>query len=125
MKDITFNTNGGRLSVNVTIGNAQAGSYVLKLWESQSNTIVMERSGNNLNPNDDEYELPLPTACNDGRIVECQFAVANPAPKPGDTYVVTLEYFQDGKKIGDDEDKGPLGTKYAQPQLFDVLHKGK
>lgn len=124
MKTIVFDPNGGRLSVKVTIGNAQAGSYILTVWEAQSNTKVLEEHGNSLNPNDDTHALPLPTVNNDERIVECQFAIADPQPNAGDTYSVSLQYFQDGKQIGSDEDSGPIQAKFAQPQIFDTLQKG-
>ncbi|MBM2845654.1 MAG: hypothetical protein HW407_966, partial [Bacteroidetes bacterium] len=99
MKVVRFDANGGRLMICIEVGHAQIGSYRLRLWEPGSNTVVLDESGNNQNPNDDCHELPLPTANNDGRLVQCEFSVLSPAPAPGDMYSVAMVFKQGGNTI--------------------------
>jgi len=121
MKQFTFKSEGERLSINIQFGYAQIGSYILRLWEAGSNTVLMQRRGNNQNQEDDTYLLPLPTKHNDGRMIQCQTAVVAPDWKPGQRYSVRLIFRQGESEPQEYEVSGPIGESHAHPELFAVL----
>lgn len=123
MKEIRFDAQGERLMVCIEVGYAQIGSYRLRLWESGSNTVVLDRSGNNQNPHDDCHELPLPTDKNDGRLAQCEFSVLSPDPRPGDLYSVTMIFKQGGRTLDSVTESGPLNGKRVMPEFWAVLKK--
>jgi hypothetical protein len=121
MKEIYFNSAGDRLKICVQNGYAQIVSYRLRVWEPGSNTVVIDESGNNRNPNDDCYDLPLPVVNNNKRFVQCEFSVLSPDPKPDDKYSVQLKFYQGNKEIGSEEETGSMSGKNAFPELWVVL----
>lgn len=99
MQSITFNENGGPITVTVSAGQAQPGSYVFRLWEANTNQPVLQKQGNFLNDADDSYELPTPNSENNGRMIQAILTVA-PLP-PNDNYSSAITVVQDGKTIGE------------------------
>ena len=95
---------GGAISARVSSGFAQPGSYTLFLWEANQNKIVMEREGNFLNSDDDEYPLPTPNAAHHGRHVQALVTVAITPPERH--YAVALTVLQDGKLLASDPKTG-------------------
>lgn len=80
MKTIHFQPDGEEIIAEVRSGFANPGSYILRLWERDSNAKAMEDiPGNFINADDDAHPLPSPVADNDGRIVE-SFVVLSPPP---------------------------------------------
>lgn len=121
MKEFTFNPAGDRISIGVEFGYAHIGSYILRLWEAGSNTVVLQRRGNNQNPDDDTYLLPLPTKHNDGRLIQCQTAIVAPDWKPGERYSVRLIFRQGNAAPQEYEISGPISEAQAHPELFALL----
>jgi hypothetical protein len=121
MKEIHFAVPGDRLRVCIIIGQAQIGSYRLRLWEPGSNTVVLDRSGNNQNPNDDCYDLPLPVENNNGRFAQCEFSVLSPDPKPTDQYSVSMVFWQGSHKLDSVDESGPMNGGRVSPELWAVL----
>ena len=121
MKEIQFDANGERLSICIEIGYAQIGSYRLRVWESESNVTVLDKSGNNQNPDDDCYELPLPTSRNNGRYVQCEVGVLSPDPKPGDKYSVRLVFRQGTNILDTVEETGIMNTARIRLEFWTVL----
>ena len=97
MKEIRFDPTGGRLSAEVTCGQAQEGAYELRLWAAEDNTMILQEHGNFLNPADDEYPLPQPARVNDRRIVQALVVVV--LTPPIDQYSVALIVKQDGREL--------------------------
>ena len=124
MSEFLFDPVGDRPNIAVFIGQAQVGSYDLRLWESGSNDIVMEESGNYRNPDDDRFDLPRPVADNNGRLVQCQFAIVSPDIKPGDTYYVALKFNQQGRNEQIVDEEGPVTGKSLHPELIVTLKAG-
>lgn len=118
MKLIPFNNTGGRLKVSFTFKGTIAASYTFILWESGSNTEVMEEKGTNLNPDDDSYNLPLPTANNDGRIIDFGTTFKNLGPGASTNYTIKTEVFQDGKLLGDDSDSGIISNEIKRSKIY-------
>ncbi len=97
MKEIRFDPTGGRLSAEVTCGQAQEGAYELRLWAAEDNTMILQEHGNFLNPADDEYPLPQPARVNDRRIVQAIIVVV--LTPPIDQYSVALIVKQDAREL--------------------------
>jgi hypothetical protein len=75
---VKFKNDGEPLFVEVVVQSPQVAVYTLWLWEAKSNSIVMEKRGNNDNPEDDRYQLPTPCARNNGRLLECSITLIDP-----------------------------------------------
>lgn len=112
MQSITFNENGGPITVTLSAGQAQPGSYVFRLWEANTNQIVLQKQGNFLNDADDSYELPTPNSANDGRLIQGILTVA-PLP-PNDNYSGAITVVQDGKTLGEI----PISGSSDQPSVI-------
>jgi hypothetical protein len=121
MKEVQFNPNGERLSISVQFGYAQVASYRLRVWESGSNTTVLDQSGNNQNPNDDTHDLPLPTKNNEGRLVQLETSILSPSPAPNEQYSVTLIFNQGSTEIDTVVEKGLMNGSRVMPELWITL----
>ena len=115
MKLIPFNKQGGRIKVCFKFTGLIAASYTFTLWESGSNDIVMEKKGNNINPVDDCYDLPLPTDKNDGRIIDLLTSFKGLNTGKATPYSITIEVYQDGNLLGTESESGNCnGTQQSQ-----------
>ena len=112
MQTISFNSNGGPISVTLSAGEAQTGSYEFRLWEANSNQIIMQKQGNFLNDQDDTYELPTPNAQNNGRLIQGIIVIA--LLPPNDNYSAAMTVEQDGKTIGE----VPISGSSSQPSVI-------
>ena len=121
MREVHFQTPGARLCICVEVGYAQIGSYRLRLWEAGSNTVVLDKSGNNQNPNDDCHDLPLPTENNNGRLLQCEFSITSPDPKPGERYSARLIFKQGEEVLDAVEESGPMNGTRVSPELWCAL----
>ena len=80
MKTVLFDPGGEPLAAEVRCGFASPGSYVLRLWERDSNAKAMpDAEGNFINADDDVHALPVPVVQNDGRIVESFVTISPPS----------------------------------------------
>ena len=112
MISISFNKSGGPITVELSTGNAQTGSYELRLWEADKNQIVMREHGNFLNPDDDSYKLPEPNSLNNGRRVQAVITVA--LIPPINKYSAALTVRQDGNELG----QIPISGTSDQPSVI-------
>jgi hypothetical protein len=78
MNTIIFTENGSALKVDIDYKGAVLASYTYFLWESDSNDIIDEQSGNNLNSQDNRYDLPNPVNDNNGRFIQVLSVLKNP-----------------------------------------------
>ncbi len=100
MEKIKFDPNGGNVKVEIEYLGAITASYVYHLWSANSNTVVIEKLGNNQNPEDDIYFLPQPANQNVNRIIDVLSSLKNgDAAKLKAT--VKIKVFQGQKKIGE------------------------
>lgn len=118
-KSITFNRNGGPITVTVSAGQAQPGSYVFRLWEANTNQTVLQEQGNFLNDADDSYKLPEPNSENNGRMIQGILTVA-PLP-PNDNYSGAITVVQDGKTIGEVSLSGSTDQSSVTLNLYATL----
>lgn len=112
MQSITFNPNGGTISVTLSAGQAQTGSYEFRLWEAGSNQIVMQQQGNFLNDEDDTYELPTPNGQNNGRLIQGIVVIA--LLPPNNNYSAAMTVKQDGATLGE----VPISGSSDQPSVI-------
>jgi hypothetical protein len=94
--DITFDPKGPRLEAEVRCGFAQAGAYVLTLWDQ--NQVHTRWEGTFFDPSDDTHALPGKAAEHNGRIVQCLFSVE--IIPPNKQYALLLTIWQGDKKLG-------------------------
>jgi hypothetical protein len=116
MKIVEFNKSGGPIKAEVTCGHAQPGAYTLLLWEADKNTIVMEKKGNFINPDDDSYELPIPNEGNNGRIIDCLSTVV--ITPPIQYYEIGLQITQDGKVLEEEIVSGSSKQSTISVEMF-------
>jgi len=116
MKTAKFNKNGGTIIAEITCGYAQPGAYTLLLWEANENKIVMEKKGNFINPDDDSYELPLPSKDNDGRLVDCLITIV--ITPPIKDYQADLTISQDENILGSETASGQSDGATVTVELF-------
>lgn len=100
MYTVKFKKNGSPISIDIQYKGAVTCSYVYALWENDSNAIVQTQQGNNLNPQDDSYELPTPTSLNEGRFIQVFSTIKNGATSSLKA-IVNIRIFQGNKKIAD------------------------
>ena len=100
MEKVKIDPNGSVLKIQIEYLGAITASYVFSLWSAMSNTVVIEKPGNNQNPEDDIYFLPQPVIQNLNRYIQVVSTLKN-----GDTtnlkVTVKVKVFQGNKKIGE------------------------
>lgn len=124
MKTVRFSASGGRISASVKVSAKRDGSYELRLWERESNSLVsgFPCHGNFLNNDDDDWQLPRPNVENDGRVVQCVVTLSLPPDVRSATVSVILR--QDGEEIGREAKDIPEGFEDHQLSLWVLLRKG-
>ena len=78
------------VQVSVKAGYAGIGSYHLRLWSPQGNTILMDKSGTFLTPDDDDYTLPLQAKDLNGYYVESLASISQAGAIENWSHVVTV-----------------------------------
>lgn len=122
MAEFKFNpADPSPLKVKITYYGKLQAAYIYTLWEGDSNVIVQRHEGNNLNPQDDVYELPLPTADHNGRIIEVRSSFIGTYPETHPDYQIDVEVFQGDALLGTDTDSGKLDDKVQQAVSYIIL----
>jgi hypothetical protein len=116
---IAINPQGGTIKAEVRFTTPQVAAYIIRLWESGSNDVVMEVSGNNDNPADDIHPLPIPASANQGRLLQCNATLADPVGSG--PYRVELEVTQDGNSLGVLFAQGNMSNSSVSCSLFAKL----
>ncbi|HVG42590.1 MAG TPA: hypothetical protein VM888_13340 [Chitinophagaceae bacterium] len=98
---IVFDPAGARLKIEWKArSGVYAASYEILLWESNSNDVISRFQGNNINDEDDKYDLPLPTEKNHQRLLDVLTRVT--AYEDNTNYNILITVTQGGKKIFED-----------------------
>jgi hypothetical protein len=115
MKKIKFNHSGGRLRVNFRFEGDVAASYIFNYFEANSNDLVIKPSpqGNNLNNDDDNFRLPMPSQLNRGRVIMLHTWIN--ALDNDSSYKIIIQVFQENELIDTHEHKGSI-VKGGQTQ---------
>ncbi len=119
MKIARYAAAGGPITAAVSCDPNRNGSYTILLWEAGRNQIVNEYPGNFINDDDDAYELDVPIAAHDGRLVEALVVVAIPhGVGPSE---VSLSVTQDGRLLERDSQIVAPGSPGQMVDLFVML----
>jgi hypothetical protein len=121
METAKFKKNSGVISVEIKSGFAQPGSYSILLWEANTNQVLHKYEGNFINTDDDKFELPLPVADNDGRIIDA--GVTFKITPPVSDYFAEIIVIQDGNKIGGDQEQGKTDDQTKSLKLLVQLQQ--
>lgn len=105
-KNIIFQKDGQPLKVNFVFKGIIGASYAFTLWGAKTNDVIMEKKGNNLNDDDDHYDLPLPVDANTGRLIELSTLLKGLDEKG--KYKITIEVYQGDQLIGSEEESGSI-----------------
>lgn len=96
---IDFKKNGSDLAVELTCGEAQLGTYTLRLWSPDGLTVVQKARGSFFDEDEDQFPLPSPPPVNDQRILQCRARVW--LIQGHKRYAVFMTVKQGGKTIGE------------------------
>ena len=118
MKEIEFSLAGKKLVVHLEFIGVMELSYRIKLGKLNSNEEVFSSDGDNLNPEDDDYDLPGKASAQDGRLLRLR-SEFNPLDRKNyPDYEIKIVIKQDGKEIGEYKESGKLTGKTQTSLLF-------
>ena len=116
MPTARFDPAAGPINAAVSCKPNRNGSYHIKLWEANVNTVVKEFEGNFINTDDDAFDLDQPNSEHNGRLVEAIVVVAIPAGVGPSTVRLTVS--QDGRTLATDSGDVPPGSPGSLVDLF-------
>lgn len=116
VKTARFDPDGDAINAAITCSPKRDGSYDLILYEKDKNKVVKEWAGNFINTADDDYDLPKPTAKNDGRLLEAMIVVA--VPGGAGPCTVSLVVSQGGTELARETGTVAPGTAGGLVDLF-------
>ncbi len=124
---VKFDPNGPRLQTEIKFEGLILGSYEYILWEADSNQIIERHRGNNQNPWDDTYSLPVPVSTNDKRIVDVRAKFVGLDPDNAPNFKILVNIYQGGQLIGQAYDSNPkdkpLSGSGHTSQIYVFLQK--
>lgn len=96
-KEIQINPTAGQVFVNVKVLGQVGAGYTLKVFEANSNDVVLDYSGNNVYDHDDLRKVSGPAQLNIGRVIMLDVAVTS-LGEDGE-YELVLEVIQDQQVV--------------------------
>jgi hypothetical protein len=122
MKTILFNSNGDPLKIQFKVENGvMAVAYSIKLSEKNSNMAVTTYDGDNQNPEDDIYYLPVPNMDNDERILRLSADFYGLDLELSKNYLIKLEVYQGNTLLDFIDQSGELTSSTLSLLLFAKL----
>jgi hypothetical protein len=109
-----INPGGGAVRVELRIGFAQEGAYIITLWDQNSPSQRFE--GNFLDPEDDTYPLAGASNTHVGRLLQARVDLV--LIPPIDRYSIILSVFQDGRICGSEAVTGTSPHRVVGENLF-------
>ena len=101
VKTIKFNKQGGKVSANIFIGQAQFGQYTLKLYDENGKNPNDFGEGNNIDNLPDTFDIPISPNNLEPRFLGWVITIAAPDEGPGQLYFARITVIQDGKSLED------------------------
>ena len=110
VKSINYNPKGGSVSVDIMIGQAQAGLYTVNLFDANGKNPEEVGNGNNVDDLPDTFEIKTPVAQLKSRLLGWTITIASPEEGPAKLYFARVTIRQDGQSLSDGpfEYSGPL-----------------
>ena len=92
---VPFDPKGPPLRAEIRCGHAQAGAYILKLWDG--NKVVQREEGTFFDPSEDSYVLKGTAAKQSGRLLQCtaELEIIPPIKQ----YVLLVTIWQGDEKV--------------------------
>ncbi|MCK4465080.1 MAG: hypothetical protein KAU83_05155 [Bacteroidales bacterium] len=118
MKEVYFNPDGGLIKTCIKYTGLMAAAYGLKLSKTGSNEAVFYKDGDNLNPEDDIYELPSPAADNDGRIIRLSNEFYGLDISNSPDFSINFEIYQDNELLNFTTESGQLTGNTQSSLMF-------
>lgn len=120
VKKVKINPTGIRPTISLSFTGLIVASYEFLLWESQSNEIVIKECGNNQNPYDDTYQLPMPVNSNIGRLIDIRTRFVGLDPTNSKNFEVKAEIFQ-GEKLDEAVETGAIDGSSQLSQIYILI----
>ncbi|RYE52155.1 MAG: hypothetical protein EOP48_17065 [Sphingobacteriales bacterium] len=108
MYNLKISEEGPPVIIQIYYFGLLTASYVYSLWKKDSNVKIETSQGNNLNSDDDAYQLSGTSQENLGRLIEVFSTLSNPDAETRPE-IVALKIFQNQKLLFADE--LPEGSK--------------
>ena len=121
MEKIQFNPSGEPLLVNLIFEGLLEVGYTFNLSEAGSNDIILTLNGDNLNDEDDNVYLPLPTSENHRRRLRLTSVFSGFENTASKDYTIIMQVIQGGQIIGSVSEKGTLKSEAQISMLFAKL----
>ena len=116
MKTINFNSSGNPLKVKFVFNGLIAGSYSYTLYEKgeidEEESIKKEGLDS-----DNTYNLPIPAALNNERIVKLFTSFKGLDPKNFPDYEIKVEVYQGENYLDSDSDKDVVTGEYRRSTI--------
>jgi hypothetical protein len=122
MKEIRFNPDGPKLTVKLEFFGLIAAAYAIKLSEKNSNQAVFYHTGDNLNNEDDQYDLPEKADDNDGRILRISTEFYGLDPENFKEYKILIHVYQGDQLLDSPQDQGIItGTTQSSLKFIKLV----
>ena len=109
---LSIKKNGSAPEIEITVGQAQWGEYIIYLWDAQHHNPAQIGAGLNSDNVPDKFSIGNSAAALNGRRLSWQVGIAAPQIGPGQNYSLIVRITQDGKLVagGVIQDSGPLSN---------------
>lgn len=110
IQDIRFEKSGGKIHVDVLIGQRQLGIYTLTLYDAAGKHPDVIGEGNNADSLPDHYAIKKSPNSLDQQLCGWVITISDPSNAPGEIYFARITFTQDGRNLDDGpfEYSGPL-----------------
>ncbi|MEM9298933.1 MAG: hypothetical protein AAGA64_11140 [Bacteroidota bacterium] len=106
------------LKIGVSFTDEISASYIIDVYEASSNDVVMTKRGNNLNPDDDIFKLPMPLIHNHNRIIEANISFRSKDGSSSGTYKIDTTIYQGEQALGAASVSGSISDHVQRELLF-------
>lgn len=118
---IAIDPNGDPLWIDIRFNGLAIASYEYQLFHNTNNTLIQHFKGNNQNPDDDAYYLPVPVADNIGRLIDVRTNFVGLDPDNYKDFEARVELYQGMKFLGEVKENGVLSGQTQFSQLFIII----
>ena len=118
---VKINPAGDPIWIDIRFTGLAVASYEYQLFHSTNNHVLQHHKGNNQNPEDDSYYLPVPVAGNIGRLIDVRSNFVGIDPVNYKEFEARVEIYQGKQKLGEVKENGELSGLTQFSQLFIII----
>lgn len=118
---VKINPSGDPLWIDIRFKGLAVASYEYQLFHSSNNQVLQHFKGNNQNPEDDFYYLPVPVSSNINRLIDVRSNFVGLDPVNYKEFEAKVEIYQGRQKLGEVNEKGELSGLTQISQLFIII----